>query len=150
MSLEKNKAIVRRLNEELNKQNIDIMDELVAPDFVDNTIGLKGLKDFKQFYAALLKGFSDFNGTIESIIAEGDKVWIRVNAKGTYTGELSISLPSIGKITLAPTGKKIAFTGVNIWRIIDGKFVERESVYDFLDFYIQLGVIKYTEKVKKE
>ena len=81
MSLEKNKVIVRRLTEELNKLNIGIMDELVAPDFVDNTIQLRGLKDFKQFYAMLLKGFSDFNGTIESIIAEGDKVGLGLGLK---------------------------------------------------------------------
>jgi predicted ester cyclase len=46
-------------------------------------------------------------------------------------------------MTLAPTGKKITFTGVHIYHIVDGKVVERESVYDLLDCYKQLGVIEY-------
>ena len=44
---------------------------------------------------------------------------------------------------LAPTGKRVSWTGVNFWRIIDGKVVERTSVYDFLDLFKQLGVIEY-------
>jgi len=44
---------------------------------------------------------------------------------------------------LAPTGKKTTFTAVHIWRIVDGKIVEKESVYDSLDFLKQLGVIEY-------
>jgi len=143
MSLEDNKAVVHRFVEELNKQNLGIIDELMEPDFIDKTIQLQGLKVFKQFYTQLLKGFPDFNGTIEDIIAEGDKVWVRMTSKGTHLGELSINLPSIGKITLAPTGKKITVNAINIWRIINNKFVERETVYDFLNFYNQLGIIDY-------
>jgi len=52
--------------------------------------------------------------------------------------------------TLAPTGKKITITGIVILRIGDGKVVEKESgIYDFLEFYRQLGVIEYTEKAKE-
>ena len=50
---------------------------------------------------------------------------------------------------LAPTGKKITLTDVDICRIVDGKVVEAESVNDFLDFFKQLGVIEYTETGKK-
>ena len=44
---------------------------------------------------------------------------------------------------LAPTGKKGTFTSVLIWRIRDGKIVEKSAVYDLLDFYKQLDVIEY-------
>lgn len=134
MSLEENKAIIRSLMEAVNKQNLASLDELMAPDYVDNTLQQKGLESFKQSVTMLYKGFPDIHATIEDIIAEGDKVWDRVTATGTHTGEYR---------GLAPTGKKITFTGVRIWRIVDGKFVERESFYDFLDFYKQLGVIEY-------
>jgi predicted ester cyclase len=52
-------------------------------------------------------------------------------------------------ITFPPTGKKITYTGVNIWRLVDSKVVERKTVRDMLDFFRQLGVIEPTEKVKK-
>jgi hypothetical protein len=58
------------------------------------------------------------------------------------------SFARAGKITLAPTGKKFTMTGVNFWRIVDGKVVEKEGVYDQLGFFKQLSVIKYTEKAR--
>ena len=140
MSLEKNKAIIRSFIEAVNKQNLASLDDLMAPDFVEHTVQLQGLEGAKQFLTSIYKGFPDWHETIEDIIAEGDKVWTRAKYTGTHTGEY---------LGLAPTGKKIAITGVNIWRIVDGKVVERESVRDLLDFLKQLGVIEYTEKAKK-
>ena len=70
-----------------------------------------------------------------------DKVVVRFKGTGTHTGEW---------FGIPPTGKKIAITGVLIYRIVDGKIVAKESgTYDFLDFYEQIGVIEYTEKGKK-
>jgi predicted ester cyclase len=88
----------------------------------------------------MYKGFPDFHVTIEDVIAEGDKVCVRVKYVGTNTGEYR---------GLAPTGKKIAFTSVQIYRVVDRKIVEREAVFDMLDFLEQLGSIEYTEKAKK-
>ena len=134
MSLEENKAIVRKWVEATNKRNLSALDELIAPDFFHPTWQLRGAEGFKQFYTMFLKGFPDCHETIEDIIAEGDKVWSRSTITGTHTGEYR---------GLAPTGKKITFTGVDICRIVDGKIVETESVNDFSDFYKQLGVIEY-------
>jgi len=91
-----------------------------------------------------IKAFPDYHETIEDIIAEGDKVWVHFKVTGTHTGEWAIF-----GVTLAPTGKKITYMGVCIWRIVDGKVVERKSIRDMLDFLKQLGVIEYTEKAKK-
>jgi len=150
MSLEENKAIVRRLFEAINKSNMALLDELMAPDYVDHALQLRGLEANKQAFTMTLKGFPDWHETIEDITAEGDKVWTRFKSAGTHTGEYQEYLPSIGKITLPPTGKKITITGVVIYRIVHGKIVEKESaVYDLLDFYKQLGFIEPTEKGKK-
>jgi len=135
------------LIEAFNKHNVALLDEFIAPDFVDspNTpFELRGLESYKKFEAMFIKGFPDYQETIEDIIAEGDKVWVRFKIKGTHTGEWNLF-----GITLTPTGKKITYTGVGIWRIANGKVVERESVRDMLDFLKQLGVIEYTEKAKK-
>jgi len=151
MSLEKNKAIVRRLFEAENKRNLSLMDELMASDYVDNALQLRSREEYKQVFTMTLKGFPDYHDTIEDITAEGDKVWVRFKGTGTHTGEYQEYLPSIGKITLAPTDKKITLTGVVIYRIVRGKIAEKESgIYDMLDFYKQLGVIEYTEKAKKQ
>lgn len=134
MSLEENKAIVRSWIEAFNKRNLALLDELHAPDFVYHTRQQQGLESIKQSYTMFYKGFPDVHATIEDVIAEGDKVWIRATVTGTHTGEYR---------GLAPTGKKITLTGVDIRRIVDGKMVEGWDVDDFLDFFKQLGVIEY-------
>jgi len=53
MSLEENKAIVRRFIEELNKRNIAIMDELMAPAMIHHTLQVRGLEEYKQYETAL-------------------------------------------------------------------------------------------------
>jgi steroid delta-isomerase-like uncharacterized protein len=144
MSLKENKAIIRSLYEVFNKHDVALLDSLIAPDFVDHTMQLRGLDSFKKFETDFIKSFPDYSETIEDIISEGDKVWVHFKVTGTHTGEWNFF-----GITFPPTGKKITYTGVGIWRIIDGKVVERKSIRDMLDFLRQLGVIEPTEKVKK-
>lgn len=140
MSLEKNKAIIRSLYEAANKQNLALMVEFTAPDYVDHTAQLRGLESFKQSETIFFKGFPDVHVTIEDITAEGDRVWVRLKYEGTHTGEYR---------GIAPTGNKFTMAAFSIFRIVEGKVAERVSVYDMLDFYKQLGVIEYTEKAKK-
>jgi predicted ester cyclase len=71
--LEENKAIVRRLNEAYNKFNLDALDDIVAPDYVDHTNKIKGLESLKQLMTMGHKGVPDRHETIEDIIAEGDR-----------------------------------------------------------------------------
>ena len=134
MSLEENKAKVRKVIEAvINKQNLDLLDDLSAPDYVDHTHQLS-LEGVKQFMNMLFEAFPDWHETIEDIVAEGDKVWVRVKGTGTHKGEYR---------GIAPTGKKITGVGVNIYRIVNGKFVEGWAVEDWMDFLKQLGVIEY-------
>jgi len=140
MSLEKNKAIIRKLIEAFNKKNLTLFDELISLNYVDHTHQIRGRKNLKQFFTMLIKGFPDFQFTIEDMIAEGDKVWVRFKETGTHKGEY---------LGLAPTGKKFIEAAVHNFRIVNGKVVEDFSVSDDLAFYKQLGVIEYTEKAKK-
>ena len=110
-SLEKNKALIRKVNEALNKKDLTLVDEFMAPDYIDHTNQLRGREDVKQFYTRAFKDFPDFHRTIEDIIAEGDKVWVLVKFTGT-----------------ASSGKKIELTTVSILRIVDGKYVEGWTV----------------------
>ena len=82
MSLEKNKAIIRRLFEAFNEHDVTLLDEFIAPDYVDHLLQLRSLESFKQFYTQFFKEFPDTHSTIEDIIAEGDKVWTRSTVTG--------------------------------------------------------------------
>ena len=144
MSLEENKAIIRRWFEAENKKDLSPIEDIVAPDFIDQTNQLRSREEYKKRLTMFIKGFPDFQETIEDIIAEGDNVWVRFKFTGTHTDEWNFF-----GITLAPTGKKITWTGVHFWRIVDGKIVRKESLYDFLDALKQLGLIKYKGEGKK-
>ncbi len=125
MSLEENKAIVRRWIEAYNKRNLDSFDEFIAPDYVDHTnrVDAEGLR---QLFSMGSTAFPDWHETIEDIIAEGDKVWVRLTYTGTHTGEF---------MGLAPTGEKVKGMGsVDIYRIANGKLVEYWNVRDTLKF----------------
>jgi steroid delta-isomerase-like uncharacterized protein len=140
MTLEENKAIVRRLYEAFNKQDLAQLDKLIASGYVDHPRQFRGLKSYKQHLTMFYKSFPDSNETLEDIIAEGDKVCTRLKGTATHKGEYR---------GLAPTGKKITWEAVSIWRIVDGKITEMWAFSDELSFYKQLGVIEYTEKGKK-
>jgi predicted ester cyclase len=138
--MEKNKAIVRRWFEALNKKDLAILDEIAVPEYFDRTRQLRGLENIKQLISMVLRAFPDYHETVEEIIAEADKVWTRETVTGTNTGEY---------LGLAPTGKQFTTTAINIWRLVDSKVVEKVGVLDQLDIYKQLGIIGYTEKGKK-
>jgi len=139
MSLEENKAIVRRFVEAYNKRNLNLFDDLLAPDYFDHTskVGIEGLK---QLMNMAFKAFPDLHETIEDIIAEGDKVWVRITFTGTNTGEW---------LGFAPTGKKVTAKNVDTYRIVNGKLAEYWNVTDASDFNKKLGIIEYTEKGKQ-
>ncbi len=132
MSLEENKAIIRSLYDADNKKDWAILDELISPNFFEVTLKLRGPEAYKKFTYDFFKDFSDWYETIKDSIAEGDKVWVYVKGTGTHTGEF---------LGLASTGKKITIVMVQMWRLIDGKVVEKQSVADELEAYKQAGVI---------
>jgi steroid delta-isomerase-like uncharacterized protein len=136
--LEENKAIVRGFIEAYNKRNLDLIDDFVAPDYIDhsNKVDREGLK---QLFAMGLKAFPDWNEVIEDIITEGDKVWVRIAYTGTHTGEF---------MGLGPTGNKITTMAVDIYRIVDGKLAEYWNVTDNVNILKQIGAIEVTEKGK--
>ena len=111
MSLEENKAIVRRMVEASNKKDLAVinavLDEFMALYFVDHHSQVQGRENVKKAYATALKDYPDLHRTIEDIIAEGDKVWYLEKITGTDS-----------------SGKKIDSTALTIIRIVNGKAVE--------------------------
>ena len=89
MSAVENKALARRVIEEMfNKGNLDVADELFAPDYVDHDPAMpedvRGPEGFKEYVCAYRSAFSDLHIQIEDQIAEGDKVVTRWTGTGTH------------------------------------------------------------------
>jgi len=135
MSTEQNKEIMRRFYEEFwCKSNVDAVDELVDPDFVDHQWPAdwpQGLEGLKMLIRNLRKAFPDMHETVEDIIAEGDKVVGRFTLHGTHNGEF---------LGIPPTGKRVKMDGIDILRIKNGKIVEFWYKEDTLGLFGQLGV----------
>ena len=137
MSTEENKAIVRRYNEEVWSQgDLAKVDEFVAADFLwgADHVDPAGVK---QFVAMVRSVFPDFQVTIQDMIAEGDKVAIRMTHQGTHQGEWTDS--PLG--TLPPTGRRVMYTGNVLYRLANQKIVEDFGELDLLSLFQQLGAI---------
>ena len=144
MSTEENKALIRRIVEELwNQGNLGLADELVAPDYVDHDSAMpeevRGIEGFKQFVAMYKAGSSDGRIVVEDQVAEGDKVTTRWTAIGTHDGDL---------FGIPPTGNRVEFTGMEISRISGGKLAETWDNYDVMGMMQQLGVIPSPEEAQ--
>lgn len=140
MSAKENKAIVRRFMDAYNDRQLDIFDELVAEDYFDHVFEQQGREHLKQLFTTAFEAFPDWYESIEDIIAEDDKVWLRVKATGTHTGEWNL----FGAL-LPPTGKEVTLNMVFIWRIENGQLAEGWEVDSDLGFLQGLGVVEYTE-----
>ncbi len=134
MTAEENKAIARYyLDEVWNKGNLAVIDELIPVDFVQH-IGMvqQGREGVKRFFQMIHGAFPDARFTVEDMVGEGDRVVWRFTITATHQG------PFQG---LPPTGKQITMTGMNIVRMVDGKFAENWGEQDNLGLLQQLGAI---------
>lgn len=88
---EENRAVVRRYCEQaVNQRNLDILDEIFAPELVNHTAPPgqeSGTESLKQFFAMIETGFPDFRVTVEDLFGEGEKVAVRFTFLGTHEGE---------------------------------------------------------------
>jgi len=136
---EHNKTLMRRAVEEVwNQGNVDILEELVASDFIIHApqAEIHGREGAKQYLAMLRGGFPDIHFTIEDQFADGDRVMTRWTARGTHKGAFQ---------GIPPTHKQIRLAGTDIVRIANGKVVECWTSTDDLGLLQQLGVIPTPE-----
>ena len=131
---EANKDIVRRYQEAYNTNNLEILDEVLAPNWKTNAWpeGVPQSLDLaKEFYQGVLQSFPDIQWHTQQLVAEGDWVVQRHHARGTFKGELA---------GLPPTGEVVEVGGVSMYRIVDGKIVEHWGYADDAGFWQQCGV----------
>ena len=137
MSEEDNKTVIRRWIEAFNERDLQGEADVLAPGFVAHVpdapapLDLEGLEAWRQFTAPFTEALPDLRLTIQDIAAEGDTVAARVAFRGTHRGEFQ---------GLPPTGKEVAFSSIEIDRVVDGKVEEHWVEINLLGLVQQLGV----------
>jgi len=146
MSLENNKRLARLYFEGLN--NPALYYEILADDFtmkaihgkygvVINDNGERGPAAFKGFAAEMKATWSDVETTLDEVVAEGDRVFVLWTFRGTQIG------PFLG---IPPTGKRVTYSGFNLFRVADGRLVEGWDMMDRLSLWQGLGVLPPTRE----
>lgn len=130
---EENKAIVLRYMQQVwNEQRLDLVEQFLAEDVsVGNAPGLTDRNSVSAFIASTLETFPDLSMVIEDVIAEGNRVALRLTHSGTMRGEL---------LGMPPTGKHATWLGVFIMHLADGKIAEIWGLSDVPSMMQQLGV----------
>jgi steroid delta-isomerase-like uncharacterized protein len=134
VSLEESKDTARRLYELLNRGDVDAVGTLVSDDYEEHNplpgqgSGRDGVLDrFAMISTGLAPRF-----TIEDVVAEGDRVVVRWTNAGTHVGEFA---------GIPPTGRPFTISGIDIYRVADGKLCEHWDVVDQLSMLGQLGLL---------
>ena len=134
-AFESNKAVVRRFIDEIFlKSDFSAVDELLTDDFTPHTWGPMppGREGLKDAIERVSKGISDPKMVIEDVIAEGDRVAVRLTSSATHTGDF-MGMPA--------SGKRYEIGEIHIFRLRDGRVCEHWHQADFLGMMRQLGAM---------
>ena len=132
---EEMKSVTHRIEELWNTGNLAIIEEIYSPALVNHLPYAPDLNDFescKQCVSGVRTGIPDFHVKIEDVIAEGDKMVCRWVASGSHTGSF---------FGIPPSGNKVEWTGMTIYRMDSGKIVETWWNEDTMSLMKQMGVI---------
>lgn len=135
---EENKKLVYQFYEEIwNRGNLSIIDKRIVSDYVGHSdMTIEGPEGAKQCVSAIRDAFPDYQYTVEDEISDADKVVHRWTAHGTHLGTFQ---------GIPPTGKKVAISGISIYRVANGKLIEGWTTTDLMSLMQQLGVFPIRE-----
>ena len=134
MSTAENKAIVRRFIDEIfDRGDPASVDELVDDSFVPHTWPtVTGKEDFKATAVRMATAIRDGHHAIKDMVAEGDRVAVRLTSQGVHTGDF-MGVPA--------AGKEYSIEEQHLFRIVGGKVVEHWHVADLLGMMRQIGAM---------
>ena len=121
--------------EVFNQGNFGLIDELIAPDFVEHSVqpGVPPTREgFKQVAIALRSAFPDLRYTVEDAIDTGDKIVHRLTASGTMKSDF-LGIPA--------TGTRATWTEIHIGRVDNGQLVEHWGLVDQMGMLVQRGIV---------
>jgi steroid delta-isomerase-like uncharacterized protein len=134
-TLEGNKRIVRRFIEDIFlRRDFAAVDELLTDDFTAHTWGPMppGRDGLKEAITRVSAGVSDARMTVEDVIAEGDRVAVRLTSSAVQSGEF---------MGISPSGKRYEIGEIHIFRLRDGRVAEHWHQADFVGMMRQLGAM---------
>ena len=135
MSAELKRLAQRFYDEVLNAGQLNVLDELLAPDAVyrNPALGLPAsVEGAKQRLAGLRSAFPDLRYTVEHMTADRDRVVVQFVLEGTQHGDF---------LGIAPTGKTVRTLGLTSYRFTDGRIAEILVLADFVTVLRQLDVL---------
>lgn len=139
MSKEQNSsAMAQVISEAFNKGNYEVLDKHFSPDFVEHQFGLHPTIAGMQWDIQILRtAFPDFTLTIDDMVVNEEKVWVRMTAHGT----------NLGGFMGPPNGKSFEIAVFDICRFEDGKIVEHWGSPDRFALIAQLGLLPQRERI---
>jgi predicted ester cyclase len=140
MGTESAKALVRQVVDDWNRGDLDALDEHLDPAYVNrdpNNPEVTDLPSYKRWAAAARAAFPDLRVTIDDLIAEGDRVAKLWSFEATHRGEF---------LGIAPTGQRVTWSGITIYRVTGDKVDECIWRTDALGLLQQLGAIPAPEE----
>lgn len=127
-------VVGRYIEECWNHGRIDLVDELVAPDFVDHLPFDDDLPEGNHGLKATIRlvrmAFSDLHVLVEDMIAEDDRVVVRFRLEGTHNGQLAGRLASLHRVMI---------TGMAIYRVESFQIVDQWCMFDLIGLMQQIG-----------
>jgi steroid delta-isomerase-like uncharacterized protein len=135
MSIQENKATVRRMIDVLNSRELSRLDEVCDESMVYRTNAedeYQGLDTYKELVQKSYEAVPDVEFSIEQMMAEGDKVHMIYVLIGTHQGEY---------LDIPPSHNKMVHPASSLLTLRDGKVVEQHDFYDMLHFLNQLGAV---------
>ena len=130
----------RWIEEVWNQGRTETIEELFVEGSITHGLSdgekgpLIGREPFKRFYLSRRGAFPDVHIEIQDWTQTEEVVWVRCTIRGTHTGD-TLGIP--------PTGMKVDLTGVTIAHIQHGKIVESWNYFDFVPYYVQLGIMEF-------
>ena len=136
---DENKALIRRWLEEMDRHNFGFINEVFSHAFICHLPGnpepMK-YEEYRKFIPSVYAAFPDLHHKIEDLIAEGNRVVVRVKNSATHKGDF---------MGVSATGKEVQIGAIMIFRVVEGKFVEAWEEADFLGLMQKLGVVSPVE-----
>lgn len=138
---EANLALARNYIDAINLNDLTVVDAIFAPDYRFHGDSPNGAQPtppqaVKDYLAMTRRAFKDYHLDVQVAFANEDYVTVRWVAGGTHTGAF---------MGIPPTGKRGQMTGIFIWRVANGKFVEGWANQDDLSFVREAGLVAGNE-----
>jgi steroid delta-isomerase-like uncharacterized protein len=140
-----NKEVVRRFYKEFwNERKLEVAEELISKSHALNDPTLTGSTVGPAAYSAQVQrfvaAFPDLRFNVEEYLCDKDKVVASWTFTGTHKGEM---------FGVAPTNKKVSFSGITIHQLSGGKILDSQAIWDALGLMVQLGVANSPKAVAR-